>query len=580
MAEKANQRPALSAKSNEPRRQLSEDDILDKTASQAGWQYLAERLRRYDEDKVKGCKEDIDTLLVFAGLFGAVITAFIIESYKQLQPDPNATTVFLLAQIVRQLNSSLVDNDLLDTFNPEPVKATSVQINILWFCSLLLSVMAASACIIVKGWFREYLSATENVPAKEYCYRHYGLIKYYVYEMADNLPLLLQVALVLFCAGLILFIHSLNDVVGWVCTALIVVSVAIYVSSIAISIFDPHCPFKVPYLLHVYKHLIFACIFVARVFRVLSRYLYDLYKRVIGTSTEPVTVQIPQWRELYEGVEKGSRVYQQHLGVALTYPGMDGPSLVAAYTTLMNTEFLPYIADCIRTFDSLHEAKKCIKQLEDIGKWVGFSSRDWAPFCQALIDILHRKFENKGGIPQSQKDIRTFKWAVRFIFQKCSLKGLRFHDLFNKVLVDAEHLVDDSIMRHILSQPSSQVTHLRNQASLDAIKPLRGQAIKTIMNNTGSRLDSYRTISSGWLATYLFLALHSEEQAHLDAIKSHLAEIAAEPLKVSAESQHDAHHQHLMTVKHCVVLLEDLRRKHPDADIGGEILERLKELDS
>ena len=68
---------------------------------------IAKVMRTIDEAKVKDCKEDIDTLLVFvsygsncdslshttgfrlyqAGLFSAVLTAFLIESYKNLQPD-------------------------------------------------------------------------------------------------------------------------------------------------------------------------------------------------------------------------------------------------------------------------------------------------------------------------------------------------------------------------------------------------------------------------------------------------------------------------------------------------------------
>ncbi|KAI0821282.1 hypothetical protein BC629DRAFT_442168 [Irpex lacteus] len=57
-----------------------------------GWAAVAASVREYDEDRIKSTKEDIDTLLVFAGLFSAVLTAFLIESYQRLLPDTAAQT--------------------------------------------------------------------------------------------------------------------------------------------------------------------------------------------------------------------------------------------------------------------------------------------------------------------------------------------------------------------------------------------------------------------------------------------------------------------------------------------------------
>uniref|UniRef100_A0A0W0FP02 DUF6535 domain-containing protein n=1 Tax=Moniliophthora roreri TaxID=221103 RepID=A0A0W0FP02_MONRR len=54
---------------------------------------------------VKNWKEDVDTLLVFAGLFSAVVTAFTTESYQWLVEDPANITVVLLTQISMQTAS-------------------------------------------------------------------------------------------------------------------------------------------------------------------------------------------------------------------------------------------------------------------------------------------------------------------------------------------------------------------------------------------------------------------------------------------------------------------------------------------
>ncbi|EEB98286.1 hypothetical protein MPER_02234, partial [Moniliophthora perniciosa FA553] len=59
---------------------------------QRSWEKLMAEVEKYDDGMVKNWKEDIDTLLVFAGLFSAVVTAFLIESYQWLSEDPADTT--------------------------------------------------------------------------------------------------------------------------------------------------------------------------------------------------------------------------------------------------------------------------------------------------------------------------------------------------------------------------------------------------------------------------------------------------------------------------------------------------------
>ena len=96
------------------------------------WKALEKTVRTADEEKVKDCKEDVDTLLVFvrilhihlraamtnllqAGLYSAVLTAFLIESYKTLQADP---TQNLLQQIASQTASYSFSNGHLNATFP------------------------------------------------------------------------------------------------------------------------------------------------------------------------------------------------------------------------------------------------------------------------------------------------------------------------------------------------------------------------------------------------------------------------------------------------------------------------------
>ncbi|TFK86209.1 hypothetical protein K466DRAFT_493268, partial [Polyporus arcularius HHB13444] len=69
------------------------------------WTEAAEAVKTYHEDLVRRWKEEMDTLLVYAGLFSAVLTAFNVQSYQLLQPGPADSTVALLQEISSQLRS-------------------------------------------------------------------------------------------------------------------------------------------------------------------------------------------------------------------------------------------------------------------------------------------------------------------------------------------------------------------------------------------------------------------------------------------------------------------------------------------
>ncbi|KAF8899338.1 hypothetical protein BD779DRAFT_1431892, partial [Infundibulicybe gibba] len=47
-----------------------------------------EKAGQFDKEFCGGWNSEIDSLLTFAGLFSAVVTAFTVESYKLLQPIP------------------------------------------------------------------------------------------------------------------------------------------------------------------------------------------------------------------------------------------------------------------------------------------------------------------------------------------------------------------------------------------------------------------------------------------------------------------------------------------------------------
>ncbi|KAI0773247.1 hypothetical protein BD413DRAFT_492204 [Trametes elegans] len=219
------------------------------------WTNFVKALRKHDHHVIQGWKEDVDSLLVFAGLFSAVVTAFNIEAYKLLQEDPDEKTASLLTQISAQLDNN---NDSarralpVATFSPD---ARAVRINILWFSSLVLSLFSASVGILMKQWLREYTRYAANSPrenARIRQLRHDGLARWKVPLIIALLPFLLQVAMALFFAGLLDLLWSLHQTVASIITVLVVGALSFLMYTTVTPTFSGDCPYKSQQALALY----------------------------------------------------------------------------------------------------------------------------------------------------------------------------------------------------------------------------------------------------------------------------------------------------------------------------------------
>ncbi|EMD36203.1 hypothetical protein CERSUDRAFT_51963, partial [Gelatoporia subvermispora B] len=126
-----------------------------------GWTKCAERLKVHDDVIVKAWKEEIDALL--AGLFSAVLTAFNVELYTALQPDPGVDlTNQILLQISAQLNGCPFQNTGISLQTTDSPSSSKIWINAFWFSALVSSLSAASIAIIVRQWLNHFISPTAS----------------------------------------------------------------------------------------------------------------------------------------------------------------------------------------------------------------------------------------------------------------------------------------------------------------------------------------------------------------------------------------------------------------------------------
>lgn len=203
-------------------------------------------------------------------MFSAVLSAFLVAVYPNLQPQTADQTLRVLERIQAQTASYRMESGYLNaTMSPSPdpfqPSYNDIIVNVLWFASLIVSLVTASFGILVKQWLHEYLAVEIPSPQARLRVRHLrypSLRKWKVFEIAAALPLLLQIALGLFFVGLCSLTTSVHPSV-YHTTLPLVIGWAFCISvAILLPVFYPHCPYRTTFLqpLHLLRRgLILAC---------------------------------------------------------------------------------------------------------------------------------------------------------------------------------------------------------------------------------------------------------------------------------------------------------------------------------
>ncbi|KAK7019579.1 hypothetical protein R3P38DRAFT_2632155 [Favolaschia claudopus] len=180
----------------------------------------------------------MEGMLIFAGLFSAVLTAFLVESYKTLNRDPEDLTVLLLTRISEQIvasangSASAIPLPLKFENDPGPTRA-AFACNALWFLSLGLSLSCALIATLVEQWAREFLHRTDIhsapiIRARVFSFLYYGLRRFNMHAIVDVIPLLLHLALLLFFSGLVAFLIPVNIAIAIIAAAMLFVLATAY----------------------------------------------------------------------------------------------------------------------------------------------------------------------------------------------------------------------------------------------------------------------------------------------------------------------------------------------------------------
>ncbi|KAF9004450.1 hypothetical protein BDZ89DRAFT_1095711 [Hymenopellis radicata] len=199
-----------------------EDPYCEETAPNARvWRTYGEEAAAFDAVFVGQARDGLDVMLVFAGLFSAVVTSFLVQVSQSLQADYTAMSAILLHDLVAVqlsiaegasslLNITAPSVNPMQTFRPGSI---TVWVNGLWVVSLTTSLVVALSAVLVKQWLHHYTSVPSGTPgARSHLrqYRFIGLQKWRVSIIIGVLPLVMHTSLALFLAGLMLFFIPLR----------------------------------------------------------------------------------------------------------------------------------------------------------------------------------------------------------------------------------------------------------------------------------------------------------------------------------------------------------------------------------
>ncbi|KAF9025260.1 hypothetical protein BDZ89DRAFT_954029, partial [Hymenopellis radicata] len=193
-----------------------EDPYCEEIAPNARvWRTYVEEAATFDAVMVGQSRDGLDVMLVFAGLFSAVVTSFLVQISQKLEADFSEMSAILMHDLVLVQLSMVAGSSGPNLTAPsvDPTMAFSadtitVWINGLWAVSLAASLVVALAAVLVKQWLHYYASLPSGTPGTRSHVRQYrfmGLQKWRVSVIIGLLPIIMHASLALFLAGLILF---------------------------------------------------------------------------------------------------------------------------------------------------------------------------------------------------------------------------------------------------------------------------------------------------------------------------------------------------------------------------------------
>ncbi|CAG7854392.1 SubName: Full=Uncharacterized protein {ECO:0000313/EMBL:CCA72428.1} [Serendipita indica DSM 11827] len=220
----------------------SNDDAEGAPIQPTVWSVYMRKGHNYDDDLVKDANNTVDVLLIFAGLFSAVLSAFIQITYPKLQPDQGEILLAILQETRRPGSTSQ------EKFR---IPAYVVSVNCFLFAGLFISIFVALLGILVKQWTRSYqrnlkaVSSTQ-LRARIRHYRYKGIKKWKLSGFVAFLSICMHLALFVSAVGILQLLFATAPAAGIVALVVFGIGTIIFFVTSFIPLFQPEAPFQSP----------------------------------------------------------------------------------------------------------------------------------------------------------------------------------------------------------------------------------------------------------------------------------------------------------------------------------------------
>ncbi|KAJ7471768.1 hypothetical protein FB451DRAFT_1089817 [Mycena latifolia] len=184
------------------------------TSSSTWGALLRSRIAETIQPQVDRWRSGLDALLVFLGLFSAIVTSFLVTSLTGLQQDEAARTNELLANITDILIQLSAGTNAVSLhvpspapFQPDPV---DIRLNSYWIISIVLSLSIAALAVACRGFLNMTTLSTKTTAADKLVdiNRRWKAAEKMLGPALEVIPQLLVIPVILFIVGLLDSIFS------------------------------------------------------------------------------------------------------------------------------------------------------------------------------------------------------------------------------------------------------------------------------------------------------------------------------------------------------------------------------------
>lgn len=186
-----------------------------------------------------------------------MVASFLTLTIPYLQQDYTAVTASLLTELVVIQRTTSIGGNVSAipqsalTFNtPFSSSLRDIWLNNLWIASLITTLFTALMSGLIKQWLQYYAKDISGANPKSRAltrqFRYSGLILWGVPQITEALPIMMNISLFLFFAGLVLLVQDLSNMgaVMWFLVGITGATFSIYTVSSFIPIWNSQCPYK------------------------------------------------------------------------------------------------------------------------------------------------------------------------------------------------------------------------------------------------------------------------------------------------------------------------------------------------